>query len=405
MVEQRVPVLIAGGGPVGLTLAMDLGWRGIECLVVDPSETVGSNPRCNTTAARSMEHFRRLGVADRIRAAGLPGDYPTTVRYRTRFADGHELFSIPLPSSDEVRAGVGRDSWVTPEPQHRISQLYLEPILREHAATFPAVTLEFGTRLDSFEQDEDGVTALVVDRTGASRRIRAQYLVGCDGAHSTVRRTLGIRLSGTDALGANLSAFLRSPQLGAMKRERAWSTLIFNPDNTSVMIAIDGDELWLSHHKFPVGTDTSGLDLNDLVARAVGFPVEFEVIGAVHWTPRRLVADRYGHGRVFLAGDAAHLWIPMAGFGMNAGIQEATTLGWMLAAVLDGWADPQLLRAYELERRPVGETVSRAVANVRIYDTVVDPGSRRTARRAHACASHWRSTYFARTRVSTFPTD
>src|SRR5690606_33776693 len=110
----------------------------------------------------------------------------------------------------------------TPEPQHRISQLYLEPILREHAATFPSVTLVYGTRLDSFEQDEDGVTALVVDRTGASRRVRAQYLVGCDGAHSTVRRALGVRLRGTDALGANLSAFIRSPQLGAMKRERAW---------------------------------------------------------------------------------------------------------------------------------------------------------------------------------------
>src|SRR5690606_36719391 len=132
--------------------------------------------------------------------------------------------------------------------------------------------------------------------------------------------------------------------------------------------------LWLSHHKVPVGTDRSGKDIADVAARTVGFPVEFAVIGAVHWTPRRIVADLFGQGRVFLAGDAAHLWIPMAGFGMNAGIQEAATLGWMLAAVLDGRADPKLLTVYERERRSIGELVSRAVANVRIYETVVDPG-------------------------------
>ncbi len=372
MNEVDHAVVIVGGGPVGLTLAIELGWRGVDCLLVEAGDGSATNPRCNTTAARSMEIFRRLGVADRIREAGLPGDYPTTVQYRTRFAGGHELRRLPLPSSDEVRLGVDRESWPGPEPQHRVAQIYLEPVLRDHLRSFPSVQTCLRTRAVGVEQDADGVVVRVQDADGRCRAVRSRYLVGCDGAHSVVRSALGIRLSGVGELGSNCSLLVRSAELGRLKSDRAWSTVIFNPENVSAMIAIDGDELWLSHHKFPIGFDTSALDPADLLAKAVGHPVEHEVVGEVHWTPRRLVAERFADGRVFLAGDAAHLWIPMAGFGMNAGIQEAATLGWMLAAVVRGWAAPALLDAYDRERRPVGEAVADAVAGVRIYELPVD---------------------------------
>lgn len=352
-------ILIVGAGPAGLTLAIDLAQRGVACHVVEATEERPVNPRCNTTSARSMEIFRRLGLADEIRRAGLPEDYPTSIRYRTTLA-GEEIFRLDQPSSRDVLAGVGRDEWPTPEPQHRISQLYLEPILEKHASKLPGLTLERGTRLVGLRPHDDHVEA-VVETAGERRTLRCAYLVGCDGAHSTVRRHLGIRYEGVDAIQRFVSTFVRSPELGELAaRDRAWTYWTYGR-RTASLIAIDGMELWLNHVAFAPGHDTEGEDPEQLLRESVGRPVEHEVLGVVRWTGRRLVARRYRAGRVFLAGDAAHIWIPVGGFGMNAGIQDAATLGWMLAAVYHGWAPPELLDAYELERKPVGEQFAAAV--------------------------------------------
>ncbi|MFI1094853.1 FAD-dependent monooxygenase [Streptomyces sp. NPDC020917] len=357
--EDRVEVLVVGAGPAGLTLAIDLARRGVACHVVEATDERGANPRCNTTSARSMEIFRRLGLADDIRRAGLPEDHPTSIQYRTTLS-GEEIFRIDLPSARDVLDGVGRGGWPTPEPQHRISQLFLEPILERHARTLPGLTLERGTRLVELRQDDDHVEA-VVETGGARRTLTCAYVVGCDGAHSTVRRQLGIRYEGVDAIQQFVSTFLRSPELGRLAaRDRAWTYWTYGRRIAS-LIAIDGDALWLNHVAFDPDHDTEAEDPEELLREAVGQPVEHEVLGVVRWTGRRLVAQRYRTGRVFLAGDAAHIWIPVGGFGMNAGIQDAATLGWMLAAVRHGWAPPELLDAYERERKPVGEQFARAV--------------------------------------------
>lgn len=286
---------------------------------------------------------------------------PPSIQYRTTLS-GEEIYRIDLPSSRDVLQGVGKETWPTPEPQHRISQLYLEPILEEHARRLPEVTLERGTRLVEFEQYDDHVAA-VVESAGERRTLHCAYVVGCDGAHSTVRRGLGIRYEGVDAIQKFVSTFFRSPEFGRLAaQDRAWTYWTYGRQIAS-LIAIDGDSLWLNHVAFPPDHDTESEDPEELLRDAVGKPVEHEVLGVVRWTGRRLVAHRYRAGRVFLAGDAAHIWIPVGGFGMNAGIQDAATLGWMLAAVHHGWASPDVLDAYELERKPVGEQFAGAVGS------------------------------------------
>ncbi|MCE0764219.1 FAD-dependent monooxygenase [Pseudonocardia kujensis] len=357
-------VLIVGAGPTGLTLAIDLARRGVPSLVVEATTERPVNPRCNTTSARSMEIFRRLGVADEIRRAGLPEDYPGTIQYRTTLL-GEELYRLDQLSSGEVLAGKGREEWPTPEPQHRVSQIFMEPILERYARGLPGVTVERGSRLVELRPLEDRVEVDLESEAGTgttTRTLSCAYVIGCDGAHSAVRRQLGIRYEGVDAIQKFVSTFVRSPELGRIAaRDRAWTYWTYGRRQAS-LIAIDGSDLWLNHVAFAADHDTEAEDPEQLLREAVGAPVEHEVLGSVRWTGRQLVAQRYREGRVFLAGDAAHIWIPVAGFGMNAGIQDAATLGWMLAAVHHGWAPSELLDAYELERRPVGEQFASAVA-------------------------------------------
>jgi 2-polyprenyl-6-methoxyphenol hydroxylase-like FAD-dependent oxidoreductase len=364
----EIPVIIAGGGPVGLTLAMDLGWRGVPCLLFEERVSAEPpNPKCNTTNARSMEHFRRLGCADRLRAAGLPANHPTHVVYVTR-VNGYLLGRLNLPPSSMRRqdAGALDEGWPTPEPQHRISQIFVEPILYDHARTFPGTEIRRGWRVENFTQSDQGVSVEAVEiATGRRETHRARYLVGCDGGRSTIRRQLGIQLNGVDVIGRNVSVYFRSPKLIEHDRNGpAWMYWIINEDQFGTLVALDGKELWLLHLTVPPGKDFDDVDLRVAIPAALGTEVPIEILGIERWTSRRLVADRYRDGNVFLAGDAAHIWIPLGGFGMNAGIGDATHLAWLLSAEYRGWAGPRLLDAYEAERRPVGDLVSGAAVQI-----------------------------------------
>lgn len=356
-------VVIAGAGPVGLSLALDLQWRGLTALVVDPQPGPAGYPRCNNVAARTMEHFRRLGFADEVRRAGLPPDHPTDVVYRARYG-GPEYFRFPYPSSREVLEGRWRSEvWPTPEPNHKVNQLHFEPILDRRARDLPGIDLRRGIRLDGYEPADDHVAVdLVVESTGERLVERGRYLVGCDGGSSTVRRAMGIPLVGDTA--ANLhscSFYLRSPDLAACSPDRVWMAIIRNWQGAYGVIAVDGVETFLVHVTLPVDQPDLPVDAASVLEVIAGRPVGFEIIDETRWSGRGVVAEHYRDGRVFLAGDAAHLWTPYAGFGMNTGVADAFDLGWKLAAVVQGWAPDSLLDSYELERRPIGERVARAI--------------------------------------------
>ena len=367
MAEDLVAkVLVVGAGPVGLTLAMDLAQRGIDVLVVEIRHRgEPPNVKCNHVAARTMEIFRRLGIASDVRDAGLPADYPNDVAYRTTVT-GPELARIPIPArKDRYTATGGPDTWwPTAEPPHRINQIFLEPILFARAEATPGLTIRNRVRIEDFVADGTGAVATGVDLdTGQPVRITCAFLIGCDGGRSMVRRKIGARLHGTDVVGRVQSTYFRAPTLlGLLKHERAWATFALNPRRSGNVYAIDGRETWLLHNYLKADeTDFETVDRDWAIRQilGVGADFEYEVISKEDWIGRRLVADRFRSGRVFICGDASHLWIPMAGYGMNAGIADAMNLSWTLAAWLNGWAGDGILDAYEAERQPITEQVSR----------------------------------------------
>jgi 2-polyprenyl-6-methoxyphenol hydroxylase-like FAD-dependent oxidoreductase len=359
-------VLVVGAGPVGLTLAMDLAWRGVRVVVAELRGRGEAPPvKCNHVAARSMEIFRRLGVAAALREAGLPPDYPNDVAYRIT-ATGAELARIPIPCRrDRFAATGGPDTWwPTAEPPHRINQLYLEPILFAHAAAMPGLTILDRTRVLDFAQDEAGVVARAAPLDGgAPLEIACAWMVGCDGGGSGVRKAIGARFTGDAVVSRVQSTLIRAPALRALfQAPPAWATFSLNPRRVGNMYAIDGSELWLVHNYLrPEEPDFDSVDRDAAIRAILGVGPEFDyaVVSREDWFGRRLIADRFRDRRVFLCGDAAHIWVPMAGYGMNAGIADATNLGWMLAAVLAGWAPDRLLAAHEAERLPITDQVSR----------------------------------------------
>lgn len=363
-------VLVVGGGPVGLTLAMELASRGVRTTLAELRHR-GEPPsvKCNHVSARSMEIFRRLGVAPALRGAGLPEDYPNDVSYRVSFT-GRELSRIPIPCRrDRYTATGGPDTdWPTPEPPHRINQIYLEPVLFAHAGTYPALTLLNRVVIEDFEQDQDGVAASARSLdTGEAFTIGADYMVGCDGGRSAIRKAIGSKLTGTAVVQRVQSTYIKAPSLlGRSALKPAWSTFSLSPRRSGNVYAIDGKETWLVHNYLkPDEEDFEAID-RDWALRAilgVGPDFTYEILRKEDWIGRRLVADRFRDRRVFICGDAAHLWVPMAGYGMNAGIADAENLAWLLAAHLNGWASAGILDAHEAERQPITEQVSRFAMN------------------------------------------
>lgn len=379
--DALADVVIAGAGPVGTCTAIEAARRGLKVTVIEP-RAAGEPPsaKCNTVAARTLETFRRFGVADRVRAAGLPDDYPTDVIYTTSLA-GPELTRIALPSRNERHLDGFIDShWRTPEPMVRISQIYLEPILFEAMASTPNITIVNGALVDRYEQGDDQVTAHCrrID-DDSTFTVTGAYLVGCDGGRSVIRKQMGAQLVGDAELGRTRTTLVRSAQIRDLFGDRrpAWMSWIANHKVRGNVVAIDGDDLWLVHRAMPNREmPYDDLDFHQSILDVLGVDqLEYEVVNHEDWTGRRLVADRFRDGNVFIAGDAAHLWVPFAGYGMNAGIADGVHLAWLLSSVVNGWGAPVMLDAYEAERLPITEQVSRHAMNKVLENAAAMGGS------------------------------
>ena len=362
---QHTSVIIAGGGPAGLILAIELGRRGVPAILLEDDPGPLDFPKANATTSRTMEHFRRLGFSQEIRALGQPRAYPQDIAYFTRY-DRQELARVRWPSREQAEAlrEDSRSRWPTPEPLHRTQQMYIEPVLKRQAERHASLQLRFGWKLVSSESSADGVSVVAEQvATGKRETLRADYLAGCDGPRSVVRESLGIRYGGwsgesRDFMGGRmLAVYFRSPEfyreIGA---ERAWQYWAMSRGCRGLLIAIDG-ERFVYHAQLPdgmKGSDELGLDW---LFRSVGRKFPLELYGSADWTAGfALVADRYtdAHNRVFLVGDAAHLFTPTGGQGYNTTVDDAANLGWKLAAVCKGWGGRELLTTYEGERKPIG---------------------------------------------------
>ncbi len=365
-------IIIAGAGPVGTSLAIDAAMRGMKVIIVDPRHRDDpADAKCNTISARTMEYFRRFGIAKQVRAAGLPDDYPTDTIYATSVS-GPELTRITMPArSERAKPGFYDSDWPSPERMVRQSQMWLEPILREKLLSLPNVEFRPRVEVVGHSQDTDSVTVhcRALD-DGNEFDLRAPYLVGCDGGSSRVRKDIGAKLVGDAVVGRSRTSLIRSSEIGKLFGERrpAWMTWVVNHTVRGNVVAINGDDLWLVHRALADGEeDFSTVDFDQSIRDVLGVDssFEFELLKHEDWTARRMVADRFRDRRVFIAGDAAHLWVPFAGYGMNAGIADAMNLSWLLSAVSNGWASPDILDAYEAERMPITDQVSRfAMAKV-----------------------------------------
>ncbi len=361
--DGQTDVLIVGAGPVGLAASIELGQRGIRGTVVERNDRVGYSPRAKTANVRTREHLRRWGIADTLRQASpISPQRPSTVVFATRM-NGPLLarFDNALNGSRE------RNNLYSEEAQW-VPQYVLEEVLRQRAQSIPGVSIHFESEFKSLTQGTDGVVAKVRDiSSGRIVTIQSRFIIGADGARSTVRDAIGATMAGEGAFSRNFSIIFRAPDLASRHfHGPAIMYWMVNDEVPSLLGPMDETGLWFFMvTKLLDDADPDAIDAIDLIRRGTGLrDLDIEIVGTDLWVAHRLVADKYTRGRVFLAGDACHLHPPFGGFGMNMGIGDAVDLGWKMAARLRGWGGDDLLASYEVERRPVHErTIAEAVHN------------------------------------------
>lgn len=371
-------VLIVGAGPAGLGMAIELGGRGIDCVVIDQQQEISTLPRAAGLTWRTMEFCRRWGIADRVYNAGFPRDYRMDIVYCTSLS-GYELEREPY----DPLGGRGAPAF-SPQDRERCPQQMFDPLLEQAAREYPSVSILRKHRLEGFEDGNDGVTAWVrnlaeggsYDFSGENVRktrlgkpedlsedgatvIKARYMVACDGVDSGIRNALGIALDGTPVLNYTISLLVHAPDLHRRQPMRdAERYMLVGPSGIwGNLTVVDGKDEWrLSLTGSAQKLDLDNLDTGAIVRRCLGADdIPFEVKAVSPWRRREVVASQLRHGNIFLAGDAAHAMSPTGGFGMNTALQDVFDLGWKIEAVLKGWGGRHLLDSYDAERRPAGK--------------------------------------------------
>lgn len=344
-------VLIIGAGPVGLTLAIALGHRGVNCTLLERNDAPSGLPKMERCNARTMEIYRRLGISDQVRQAGFPQNAPMDVFIVTSLVE-EPILRLPYGSVNELKADIAahNDGTRTLEPYQLISQYTLEPLLKKIAEQDPHITVRFGCEFTRFEDHGDHVSGFFRrSEEGEEQELTARYLVGCDGGSSPVRKQLGIKLRGDGNLLTLRQALFRCDDLYEripIGKGRHYHVA----DGQSGFIIVQDDTRHFTLH----AVTEHDSDMPRLFEQIVGMPIEYETLYIGEWTQHLLLADEYARGNVFIAGDAAHLVIPTGGLGMNTGVGDAADLSWKLAATLEGWGGPQLLASYDTERRQIG---------------------------------------------------
>jgi len=363
---QAIPVLIVGGGPVGLSLSIDLSWRGIPNLLVDCGAKIlrAEHPRMDQVSIRSMEYARRWGVVADIEAAGFPRTLSRDIVFTTGLL-GRELEREPV-ASDAARPPPP----FSPQKHELCPQNFFDPVLQAIAERSSIADIRYEHRLDSLSEDADGVTAQITNlATAETMAVRAQFVAGCDGAGSTVARLIGVAARGATLLAQSTNIFLRSPELTARVAARpAYRHILVDETGAwGSMINMSGRDVWRLQVLGDLDRETwNEARAKQIVDKAVGEPIAYDLLSIAPWRRSELVVDRFSTDRCFLVGDAAHQLSPTGGYGMNTGIGEAVDLSWKLAAAIEGWAGPGLLASYDQERRPVAlRNAARGTLNFR----------------------------------------
>ncbi|TQF01775.1 FAD-binding monooxygenase [Kitasatospora acidiphila] len=364
--QQSLPseteVLIVGAGPVGLALALELRFQGVDFVLIDAGDGTVPHPKVSAVGPRAMEHFRRWGLADRIREAGWPTDHSLDTAWVTRVG-GHEVHRLRVGTT-ATRAPFRH----TPEPEAICPQHWLTPLLADALGHHPGGPLLLRHRLEGLQQANDSVTAKVNDRARhATATIQARYLVAADGADSAVRAAIGITAPARYPTQVLRNILFEAPELRARLGERhaLFYYLLLSDALRFPLRAVDGQGMFRLSIRCG-GTPEAAQPAMALLRRAIAVPTPLRVLSDQYWRLTHRLATEFRSGRVFLLGDAAHTLSPSGGFGANAGIAAAANLGWKLAAELAGWAGPALLDSYQAERRPVAlEALDEAHRNLR----------------------------------------
>ena len=365
----EIPVLIVGGGPSGLMLANEFGARNTPTLLVDAKPSTAFNPQANATQARTMEYYRRHGFANEIRQSGLPPDHPTDIAYFTRYST-YELARLSLPTSAQASLNVRKmgGSWSAAELPHRISQKYVEPILRKHAEKWSTNDIRFAWKMTRYERHPNHVDAWIqpVDESSPETHVRCQYLVGADGPRSGVRQSLGISYSGDTGVkrgymgGLMFAVYFRSPDLFTkIPHSRSWMYVTVNNERRSLLMSVNGVDEFAFHaslHDDETASDWDHKNAYQVISESLGCDLEVDILSYLTWTAgHALYTEKMSDGPIFLMGDAAHLFTPTGGLGYNTAVEDAVNLGWKLASVIHGHSPKQLLDTYTLERSPIAK--------------------------------------------------